>query len=176
MADLIITDPLAGLAIDLAAFGARPLTGTVVAVEGAPPADAGLPTMPCTAAQLDGWRALWVRPDGWLLVDTEGRNALEPRWAGLQEADVCRVTDLSHATALIALTGSAATGVLGRGTPLDLRPSRFFAGRCARTWCAGFQITLDHRGDSILLLVDTPLARSFWDWLADASSGFAAEG
>ena len=64
---------------------------------------------------------------------------------------------------------SGAPVLLGKGTPLDLRPGRFAPGQCARTVCADFPVLLDHTESGIEIYVDVPLASAFWEWLNDAT-------
>jgi heterotetrameric sarcosine oxidase gamma subunit len=130
-----------------------------------------LPTVPNKTVSHDHWRALWLRPSGWLLSGAPGIPD-EARWPELRrpvEEGLCRVWDLSHARVCINLKGTATAAVLAKGTPLDLRPHRFLQGHCARTWCAGFAVVLDRVADDIDVYVDSSLAAAFWDWLGDAA-------
>ena len=129
-----------------------------------------LPIQPNRSNTHDTWRAIWLRPNGWLLsrpAQVRGGNGSELLQA--QQAGLCRITDVSHSRVCIALEGSGAPELLGKGTPLDLRPGRFAPGQCARTSCAGFSILLDHLESGIDVYVDVPLASAFWEWLNDAA-------
>jgi sarcosine oxidase, subunit gamma len=129
-----------------------------------------LPTVPNRTIPHDHWRALWLRPNGWLLSGAP--DVPGARWPELKRAveeGLCRVFDLSHARVCINLRGTATAAVLAKGTPLDLRPHRFLQGHCARTWCAGFTVVLDRVADGIDVYVDSSLAVAFWDWLGDAA-------
>jgi sarcosine oxidase subunit gamma len=146
------------------------------------------PTLPNRTIPHTSWRALWLRPNAWLLSGppdisddarhremTDGPNddAQSVCWPELTRAveeGQCRVFDLSHARVCINLKGTATAAVLAKGTPLDLRPHRFPEGHCARTWCAGFTVMLDHVEDGIDVYVDSSLAVAFWDWLGDAAA------
>jgi sarcosine oxidase, subunit gamma len=131
-----------------------------------------LPDEPNSSRDYAGWRALWLRPDGWLLTEAaDGDTAGHPFASGAAQK-FCRLTDVSHAMVCIALTGTAARVLLAKGTPLDLRPDRFNPGRCARTWCAGFTVLLDCRHTSIDIYVDTSFAIAFWRWIGDAAEEF----
>jgi len=115
------------------------------------------------------WRVAWLRPDGWLLIDTPQdteRHASFPVFAGAKAA---RITDLSHALVGIAAAGYAMPRVIGQGTPLDLRPTKFGPGQCTRTWCAGFSILLDHTDTHVSIYVEASWSTAFWEWLTDAS-------
>jgi sarcosine oxidase, subunit gamma len=130
-----------------------------------------LPTVPNRTIPHGPWRALWLRPNAWLLTGAPGTPD-DARWPELMcaaEEGVCRFLDLSHARVCINLRGTATSAVLAKGTPLDLRPHRFLQGHCARTWCAGFTVVLDRVADGIDLYVDSSLAVAFWDWLEDAA-------
>jgi heterotetrameric sarcosine oxidase gamma subunit len=129
-----------------------------------------LPIQPNRSNAHDGWRAIWLRPNGWLLSRSApvGGGA----WSEVlhaQLAGLCRITDVSHSRVCIALEGSGARVLLGKGTPLDLRPGRFAPGQCARTLCAVFSVLLDHTESGIDVYVDVPLASAFWEWLNDAA-------
>jgi heterotetrameric sarcosine oxidase gamma subunit len=130
-----------------------------------------LPTVPNRTIPHDHWRALWLRPNGWLLSGA-AETPDDARWPELRRAveeGLCGAFDLSHARVCINLKGAAAAAVLAKGTPLDLRPHRFPQGHCARTWCAGFTVVLDRVTDGIDVYVDSSLAAAFWDWLVDAA-------
>ena len=129
-----------------------------------------LPIEPNRAIAHDTWRATWLRPDGWLLSGLEPMSGRA--WSGLLSAAeyrVCRLTEITHSRVCFALEGDRAPLLLAKGTPLDLRRHRLGPGQCARTWCAGFTVLLDHVGDAIHVYVDAPLAVAFWDWLCDAA-------
>ena len=130
-----------------------------------------LPTAPNRTIPHDHWRALWLRPNAWLLTGAP-ETPDDARWSELMRAmeeGLCRLLDLSHARVCINLRGTATATVLAKGTPLDLRPHRFLQGHCARTWCAGFTVVLDRVTDGIDVYVDSSLAVAFWDWLEDAA-------
>lgn len=129
-----------------------------------------LPIQPNRSNAHDTWRALWLRPNGWLLSRSAGVGGVA--WSDLlqgQQAGLCRITDVSHSRVCIVLEGSGAPALLGKGTPLDLRPGRFGPGQCARTGCAGFSVLLDHLEGGIGVYVDVSLASAFWEWLNDAA-------
>jgi sarcosine oxidase subunit gamma len=146
-----------------------------------------LPTLPNRTIAHGPWRALWLRPNAWLLSgppdipedarhremkDAANDDVQSECWPELTrpvKEGLCRVFDLSHARVCINLKGTATAAVLAKGTPLDLRPHRFPQGHCARTWCAGFTVVLDRVADGIDVYVDSSLAVAFWDWLMDAA-------
>jgi heterotetrameric sarcosine oxidase gamma subunit len=123
---------------------------------------------PGLSSEHSGWRANWLRPDGWLLIDAAESSAARRRFVEAANRKQCRMIDLSHSLVCISISGAASRELLARGTPLDLRPAAFGPGQCTRTRCAGFTVMLDHRADSIDVYVDTSLAPVFWNWIEDA--------
>jgi sarcosine oxidase subunit gamma len=130
-----------------------------------------LPTVPCTASQGPVWRALWSRPQGWLLVGPIAQTAattaaLEGACAGLHATAV----DVSHRAVTWELSGPAARTILAKGCPLDLHPKSFKAGQCTRTILAGQSVFLDAVNDTPTfdLMLDQSLARSMWAWFRTA--------
>ena len=147
-----------------------PFTRAVRKVFGTePPLEAG-------ATAVHGDRTLfWLGPDEWLAVFGDGerdrviadlRKALARRHAAL--------VDLSHASAIISVAGPRAREVLQKGCPLDLHPSRFPAGACARSKFARCHVLL-HRPDespACDLHVPRSFARYLWAWLEDAAAEY----
>jgi|HubBroStandDraft_1064217.scaffolds.fasta_scaffold31572_2 heterotetrameric sarcosine oxidase gamma subunit len=131
-----------------------------------------LPDQPNRSRDYPAWRALSLRPGGWLLIDMSEGAAVGHPFASSEEKGLCRLTDVSYAFACIRLSGPGARNLLAKGTPLDLRTSHFAAGQCARTWCAGFTIVLDCHDAEFNLYVDTSFAVSFWNWISDAADEF----
>jgi heterotetrameric sarcosine oxidase gamma subunit len=127
-----------------------------------------LPSEPGKTRDLGAWRACWLRPQGWLLVDTPGATRARDMFREAANGEVCRLVDLSHSHCCIHIAGTSARELLACGTPLDLRPAAFGPGQCARTRCADFTILLDHRSAGIDVYVDVSLASAFWAWIEDA--------
>lgn len=130
-----------------------------------------LPTTPCTSAQGQIWRALWSRPQGWLLVGPMAQTAptvaaLEAACAGMHATAV----DVSHRAVTWELSGAAARTILAKGCPLDLHPVSFKAGQCTRTVLAGQSIFLDAVNDAPTfdMMLDQSLARPMWGWFKTA--------
>ena len=174
MAELGLEHPLAAVP-DIEAPGftatARPMLGVrelCGRTLGAPHAAAGvLPDQPNAVRSHGAWRILWLAPERWLVVGPHQGSPDDP--VHLLASAQLRTTDMSHALTAAALAGERTRAVLARGTPLDLRPSSFGPGRCARTWCAGFPILLDHHDRGMDVYVDSSLALAFWNWLKDAA-------
>ena len=84
-----------------------------------------LPARPCSSAESDAARCLWLGPTTWLAEsgDREADLALE-RLAALE------VTD---ARLVLAVEGRRARELLAVGTGIDLHPAAFPAGRVVRT-------------------------------------------
>ena len=93
-----------------------------------------LPTTPCTAAPGDP-AVLWLGPDEWLLLGTEG----PPAWDGETGATF----DVSDRQIALLVEGDRAVDALAAGCPLDLagRPVDF----CTRTVFGKAEIVLWRR-------------------------------
>ena len=91
-------------------------------------------TEACRAALKGAHAALWLGPDEWLLLASEGDAAtlaetLEAALAGVPHS----LVDISHRNAGFVVTGDHAPAVLNVGCPLDLDVSAFPVGMCTRT-------------------------------------------
>jgi heterotetrameric sarcosine oxidase gamma subunit len=133
------------------------------------PAYRQLPSEPGRSLDHGTWRANWLRPDGWLLIDVPQAAVPSETFTAAAQNRLCRLVDVSHSLAGISLRGAGARDLLARGTPLDLRQHAFGPGCCTRTRCADFTVMLDHRPDAIEVYVDASLAQAFWNWIADAA-------
>src|SRR5580658_6596138 len=117
-----------------------------------------LPVEPGKTRDRSGWRACWLRPDGWLLIDGPGASLAHDTFLEAASSKLCRLVDLSHSQCCINIAGASARELLARGTPLDLRPTIFGPGQCTRTRCADFTVLLDHRAAAIDVYVEISLA------------------
>src|SRR5699024_10993559 len=100
-------------------------------------------TEPNTFVTTDGVSALWLGPDEWLLVtEAGGQAALESKINDHIGDLFAGVTDVSSYYTTIEIAGHEATELLARGTPLDLHPRVFGAGRCAQTLLAKTAATI----------------------------------
>ncbi len=121
--------------------------------------------------------AIWLGPDEWLLLASDGvSRAIEQ---GLRE--VCAeeprlaVTDVSHNYTTLRLSGSCARELLAKGCALDLHPSVFDAGACAQTLLARTRLILRAVDDAIELWIRNSFASYTAQWLLDAVSEFRQE-
>lgn len=88
-------------------------------------------------------------------------------------AEDAAVTDLSHARAVIRLSGEKATDVLAKGLPIDTALAAFPIGGVAQSTIYHINITA-HRTDETTfdLYVFRGFAVSFWEWITDAAEEF----
>ena len=105
-----------------------------------------LPEVACRANSAGGRSALWLGPDEYLLLATEGAAErvaaeLEIALSGVSHS----LVDVSDRQVAIALTGPAAREILCQGCPLDLDPAEFTAGMCTRTIFAKAEVVLWRR-------------------------------
>lgn len=118
----------------------------------------GFPVEPNTAAG----DVLWLGPDEWLVLG--GREE--------DHSDALAAVDVSASRVTFELAGEEVRDVLARGCSLDLRPSRFGPGRCARTLLARADAILHCTGDDTFrVLVRRSYAPYVHAWLEDAIEG-----
>ncbi|SON53616.1 sarcosine oxidase, gamma subunit family [Hartmannibacter diazotrophicus] len=134
-----------------------------------------LPQEACRFVQKDARRARWLGPDEWMLTTTEDdaaslRQALDSALAGLPHS----LTDVSHRSLSIAVTGPQAAFVINEACPLDLSLAAFPVGMCTRTVFGKAEIILT-RTDETRFEID--VWRSFadyvWRYLEEARREFA---
>ena len=118
---------------------------------------------------------LWLGPDEWLTVFPDERreevlSRLRDALAPLHAA----VVDVSHARAIVELSGAHARNVLQKGCHLDLHPSRFSAGNVAQSKLARCHVLLHQTDDAPAydLYVQRSFARYLWSWLEDAAAEY----
>ena len=117
----------------------------------------------------DGVVALRLGPDEVLLLSAPGNAAL---------ASVCRTegaysaVGVGHRQTGLRVTGNGAAALLNTGCPLDLHPSVFLPGTCARTVLGKAEIVLWRRGaDEFHLDVARSFAAYAWALLQEAAPG-----
>ena len=134
-----------------------------------------LPLVPNTTSGSEGMRALWLGPDEWLIVfENRGQTPFSSGESGNTEKGVCPLfVDVSHARALLRLSGSATRAVLAKVCPLDLDPRQFPVGACAQTAIAKVNAILDHvEPDAFDLYCSRSYARSFWHAITEAAAEY----
>lgn len=130
-----------------------------------------LPVGPNTSASREGRRALWLGPDEWLIVGTDGQHkALEQVLrTGLNGGSV---VDVSANRTLLEIRGPKARELLAHGVPIDLDARSFGAGRCAQTLLAKAQVIVERRDEEVAfhLYVRSSFASYLADWILDAAA------
>ena len=103
-----------------------------------------LPTRPKTSATANDRHALWLGPDEWLLIGPDGTDfvALAASAGVLHSA-----ADVSHRNIAIDVSGKDAAIAINTACPLDLTPSVFPVGACARTVFGKIEIVLYRTGE-----------------------------
>ena len=90
-------------------------------------------------------------------------------------ADHAALTDLSDGWAVVRLEGAGAAAVLGRLTPLDLRPRVFAPGQTARTEVFHMQAAITRLDEAVfLIMVFRSMAQTLVHDLRTAMEGVAA--
>ncbi|MFE9098115.1 sarcosine oxidase subunit gamma [Streptomyces sp. NPDC007264] len=132
-----------------------------------------LPLEPDTVARAGELTALWLGPDGWLVVGPPGRERdLESRIRAAAGDEPVSVTDVSAQRTTLLVAGPRARDLLAHGCALDLHPRVFGPGRCAQTALARTQVVLvarDRPGAGFWVLVRSSFAAYLTDWLLDAA-------
>lgn len=136
-----------------------------------------LPCQPLTSigdAMAEAW---WLGPDEWLLLTSpaaaEGfRDRLRAfDWSAAPALSLVEITQRQLG---LEIGGASASWVLNAGCPLDLDPTAFPPGRCARTLFGKAEVVLQRRSDAI----DTfylECWRSFMPYVWRRLQGAAAE-
>ncbi len=134
-----------------------------------------LPVTPNTLAEGRSLLVAWLGPNEWLVMcepDTqEGiAEALRTALGDVHSA----VTDVTGGQTAIAVHGPHAAEVLAKGTPLDLHPRVFGAGRCAQTVVAKSAafIRVIEPGEAFEVVVRRSFADYLWQWLRDAAGEY----
>jgi sarcosine oxidase subunit gamma len=117
---------------------------------------------------------LCIGPTDWLVTATDpDAKTLNRQLEGAFEGSTFRATNVSHALAHIEVQGPEVRALLLKGCALDLHPSHFPPGRCARTRFAALPTVLRCTGPTNFECV---IASSYRDyllsWLADAAEEF----
>jgi sarcosine oxidase, subunit gamma len=91
-----------------------------------------LPLQANTTHEQNGVRCVWVSPDDYFVISSNGQAAAhEVKLRQKLQGKHFAVTDVSSGYYRLSLSGSAACSMLAQGCPLDLHPSVFGLGQCA---------------------------------------------
>ena len=142
----------------------------IAAVEGV--IGARLPVKANTVAQGNGYDALWLGPDEWLVRSDEARTPeLEGKLRTALGGLYASVVDVSSGYTVVEASGERVRDVISRGCPLDLHPKVMQRGQCAQSHYFKAPIVLIPTADETFELI---VRRSFADYflriLADAAA------
>jgi sarcosine oxidase subunit gamma len=142
----------------------------IAAVEGV--IGARLPAKPNTVVQGDGYDALWLGPDEWLVRSSEARTPeLEGKLRTALGALFASVVDVGSGYTVLEVSGERVRDVISRGCPLDLHPKVLQAGQCAQSHYFKAPVVLvPIAGDTFELIVRRSFADYFLRILADAAA------
>jgi sarcosine oxidase, subunit gamma len=115
-------------------------------------------------------------PTDWLVILTDpGTSVLSQRLDAALTGSTFRATDLSQALVRVSIEGPGGRTLLAKGCALDLHPTRFPPGRCARTRFAGMPVVVRCMRDCAFeCIVTRSYAEYLQSWLTDAALEFAA--
>lgn len=181
-----IRDSLGDAGLGLSERGYRALIDIRVQLDSEPGAQAAfrqaagveLPTTPNTVAGSGETHALWLGPNEWQLVVHDSRPEAGGEWVAKLRAAMtdhfCAVVDVSHAQAILGVTGPMAREVLERAVPLDMDARAFKPGEVKQTLFGRHcGVTLHLRDDAPTF--DLYCRRSFaeyvWRYLEDCAKG-----
>ncbi len=119
-------------------------------------------------------------PGEWLVLGRSGRqHAVQAQFEGIGGESFTTVIDLTHAYALVRLTGDQARSVLSKLCPVDLSARTAPNGTALRTAVAGLAVGVvrDDTGDqtSFLCYCERSSGQYLFDVLLDAGAEFAVD-
>lgn len=127
-----------------------------------------LPLTPNTTAGADLLRALWLGPNEWLLVYASDDRRVQPNAIGDGT-----LTDVSHARAVLRLSGSECRATFAKVCALDLDARQFPVGTCAQAALARINVILDHAAaDAFDVYCPRSYAGSLWSSLIGAAAEY----
>lgn len=131
-----------------------------------------LPVAPNTVVSREDRRALWLGPDEWLVVGSDGqRTALDQALRARLNGAVGSIVDVSANRTLLEIRGPKAPELLARGVSVDLDARSFGLGRCAQTLLAKAQVIIERRDETAFhVYARTSFASYVADWLLDAAA------
>ena len=117
---------------------------------------------------------LCIGPTDWLVTSRDpDPTALLHQLNAAFEDTPFRATNVSHALVRVELDGSEVRTLLLKGCSLDLHPSRFPPGTCARTRFASLPAILRCTGPHTFECIVTATYRDYlMSWLTDACEEF----
>ncbi len=129
---------------------------------------------PLEGAAADGVRIYATGPlEYWVFSETHGAQALDRRLADAL-GDTASLFDQSHARFVVRISGNDATGLLAKGTPLDLDAGAFPAEGASHTMIEHIPALVRRR--AVPACYDLSVPRSYAGscvaWLAEAARGF----
>ena len=135
-----------------------------------------LPLAARGVAEVEGYRALWLGPDHWLVMTAEGEGpALAQRLGQAFDGLFAAAVDVSGARMRLRLIGAAAVDVLASGCRHDLGPEAFGAGLAVQTQVGNVSavlhcLALDDGSEALAYDLYVPRSQvlSFWRWLEHA--------
>lgn len=102
-----------------------------------------LPTVSCHAAAVGSRAALWLGPDEWLLLASEGEGPIVAAdLARALDHQAHSLVDVSHRQIALELSGPHAEWLLASQCPLPLHLAAFPVGTCTRTVFAKVEVVL----------------------------------
>lgn len=103
-----------------------------------------LPEAMLTSGHGEGWDALHLSPDEWLLIGELGTAELEPRFMAALDRFALSLVDVSERSLAIEIAGADAARLLNGACPLDF--DMFGEGACTRTLFGKVTVMLWRRG------------------------------
>ena len=133
---------------------------------------ARLPSKANTVAQGNGYDALWLGPDEWLVRSDQARTPeLEGKLRTALGALYASVVDVGSGYTVLEVSGERVRDVISRGCPLDLHRSAFKRGQCAQSHYFKAPVVIVPTADDTFELI---VRRSFSDYflriLTDAAA------
>jgi sarcosine oxidase subunit gamma len=120
----------------------------------------------------NGWEALWLGPDEWLMLANPGSRELGrliPELETLLSGMHHSIVDVSASRAVIELTAPDRHDLLSSGCGLDLHHRSWRDGMCAQTLLARVPVILQERARETLVFVRPSFLDYLVDWFVDAA-------
>jgi sarcosine oxidase subunit gamma len=134
-----------------------------------------LPSQVGTALSASVMRVLCVGPGEWLIVSQEHEAESLRAHVGPDLAPQgLALVDLSDGLTVLEARGFAIREIFSKGCGLDLHPSAFLAGRCARARLAQIPVVIDCVGNPSVFELYVPRSYSGYlrAWFSDAALEF----